>query len=356
MGLIRFVLAVSILFLHANIITGTGYSLTDGQTAVQAFYIISGFYISFILYKKYTMKKGSYWLYITNRLLRIYPAYWAVLLFSIPWSISIYKYYFLFGNMRLLVFIFLALINFIIIGQEVIWFLGYSVINGSLFFVSNYHFSLPQLGGFLLVPQAWAISTIVIFYFFAPLIVKRKPPVLIGIILASLLARIIFYKLGFNDLPWTYAFFPFELALFALGALSYRIYKFIENRYSDRISNGMLIVLLTYLVLFSYIPIDYPFLRWLFYGLLVLFMPFIFLRYKSNKFDKKIGDYAYPVYISHYFVIWTVYDLIVRYKFHSKYLGVTSLIGTLLISFIVMHAIIKPIENYRQNRLRKADR
>ncbi|MDH6355821.1 peptidoglycan/LPS O-acetylase OafA/YrhL [Dysgonomonas sp. PH5-45] len=86
MGIIRLLLAISVVINHSTAIFGC--RLVGGAVAVQAFYIISGFYMAMILTEKY-VGKGSYKLFISNRFLRLYPIYWAILLVVILYSVSL---------------------------------------------------------------------------------------------------------------------------------------------------------------------------------------------------------------------------------------------------------------------------
>src|SRR5277367_1645398 len=90
MGLIRFILAISVVLAHSSSIFG--FNLVGGQIAVQSFYIISGFYMTLILNEKYVGINNSYKLFITNRLLRLYPIYWTVIILTISYSIVISLY------------------------------------------------------------------------------------------------------------------------------------------------------------------------------------------------------------------------------------------------------------------------
>lgn len=76
MGSLRLFLALSVAFGHFGI--PLGFPTSD--IAVQSFYIISGFYMALVLNEKYG--PGSYWLFISNRLLRLWPTYIAVLVLS----------------------------------------------------------------------------------------------------------------------------------------------------------------------------------------------------------------------------------------------------------------------------------
>jgi len=101
MGILRFILALSVVITHSTSIFGLRG--VGGQIAVQAFYIISGFYMTLILNEKYIGVNNSYKLFITNRFLRLYPTYWVVLLLTIIYSVFVSVYsngndFALFGN------------------------------------------------------------------------------------------------------------------------------------------------------------------------------------------------------------------------------------------------------------------
>ena len=86
MGTIRLILATAVIIFHSSSIFGI--QSVGGQIAVQAFYIISGFYMALILNEKYIGINNSYKLFISNRFLRIYPIYWIVFIITIIASIA----------------------------------------------------------------------------------------------------------------------------------------------------------------------------------------------------------------------------------------------------------------------------
>ena len=81
MGILRFLLATSVIIGHSSPIYGL--SLLDAGLAVRVFFIISGFYMTLILNSKYHVQRGGYWLFVSNRFLRIYPSYLVVLAVSL---------------------------------------------------------------------------------------------------------------------------------------------------------------------------------------------------------------------------------------------------------------------------------
>src|SRR5438874_948988 len=85
MGILRLALALCIYFVHTGWLGGFAV-FPDRFRAVYTFFIISGFYMAYILNKKYVGKKSSYFLFISNRFLRIYPLYWVIFLLTIIFS------------------------------------------------------------------------------------------------------------------------------------------------------------------------------------------------------------------------------------------------------------------------------
>lgn len=368
MGLLRFILAISVVLSHTGDLFG--FTFVGGQLAVQAFYIISGFYMTLILNEKYIGKNSSYKLFISNRLLRLYPIYWTVLILTILYSLinGIYTqgkslddlsfpdlsylihYY---NELNIGSLIFLVFTNIFLFLQDTVMFLGLNLQSGNLFFTPNFGETSPMLFNFLIVPQAWTIGVEIAFYLIAPFLVRRKLKVIIPLILASILLRIfLFYKLGLNHDPWLYRFFPTELAFFLLGIVAYHIYKRIENININKNINLLIWIFVLILVLgFNYLH-AIPNISIIFLIVFFLALPFIFLLTKRWKRDSFIGEFSYPIYISHVFVIKCLNTMDFRLFSHwSKPLSVTLV--TIVISFLLTQFVTKKIETIRVKRLIK---
>ena len=109
-------------------------------------------------------------------------------------------------------------------------FLGLNIESGSMFFTNNFTLTNPQFHDFLLIPQAWTIGLELIFYLIAPFLVRRKIRIILILISISVLIRCyIYFILDMQHDPWTYRFFPSELALFLIGTISYHIYNYFNN-------------------------------------------------------------------------------------------------------------------------------
>ncbi len=359
MGILRFILALSVVIAHATAIFGC--SIVGSQVAVQSFYIISGFYMSLILNEKYIKENNSYWLFLSNRFLRLYPIYWCVLLLTLLYAIAlagyskgehlsslgIYVTYFNsmgFGSFALLLFS-----NVFIFFQDVILFLGFDSSSGNLFFTSNFQNTNPALYRFILLPQAWTIALEMSFYFIAPFIVKREIKVVILLMIVSLLIRFMISNNGLDHDPWSYRFFPSELVFFLLGNLSYRSYKKIHPL---KIKSLYLNLIFCTLILFtmSYEWLVFPFKMFWYFFCFFVSIPFVFEASKRWKWDAMMGELSYPIYISHLFILTLLY----YFPFgKGNQWGITLSITTLLFSILLNAFVAKPIEAFRQKRLKK---
>jgi peptidoglycan/LPS O-acetylase OafA/YrhL len=358
MGLIRLLLAICVIIAHTDGIFGI--EMLGGQVAVQAFYIISGFYMTLILNEKYINENNSYKLYISNRLLRIYPIYWTILILTLFLSLGkfiyssgnsvgrIYPYFTYFDSMELSSLLFLIVSNIIILFQDMILFLGIDLNSGNLFLTSDFNKTSPPLHYFLLVPQAWTISIEIFFYLIAPFIVRQKKKIIFILLLLSLILRFVLYSKGLKRDPWTYRFFPTELTFFLLGTISYHFYKMLEtHNIKKKYLKIVYIAILLFTLTYSFIP----FTNKIHIFLITFFLsiPFIFILSKEWKIDRKIGELSYPMYISHFLIIMLVQSL--KIQFIGGF-GITVTCITILFSIFLNQMVSNKIERIRQNRLK----
>lgn len=364
MGILRLLLALSVVIAHSDAIFGT--KLVGGKIAVQAFYIISGFYMSMILNEKYIGKNSSFKLFITNRFIRLFPIYWSVLLGTVLICIVVTIFShgqnspkfdsYLSVKTNILSFTYLILTNLFIFGQDIVMFLGINPNDGSLFFTSNFEKTNPPLHSFLFIPQAWTLGLELTFYLIAPFILKRGIKLVVILICLSFILRMYLYNvLDYRNDPWSYRFFPTEVMFFLLGYIAYRIYKIIKTKSIPvylEILTFCLVLIFTVIyrflphISFNYIPFSLN--EIVYFSMIVLSIPLLFKFLKNNKLDNHIGELSYPVYIAHMMVIVVCNSIPIGY-FKTGWL--ISLI-TILVAYLLNKIIASPIEKYRQSRLK----
>ena len=363
MGLIRTLLALCVAAFHSYKIAGLGF--TGGKVSVQCFYIISGFYMALILNEKYVGENYSYGSFVKGRFLRLYPAYLVVMLLSFiisaaglyfwnnPYYLGLYIPHW--QNLGTAARFWFIIENFLLIGQDALFFFKVKLTDGSLHF-TPYAFVEKNrliLNGFLFVPQAWSLSIEICFYLLAPFIVRTNVYIKLCIIALSLLARYYFYSgLHLNYDPWTYRFFPFELAFFTAGTLLYPIYQKLNHiKFSNVIGFWGMLILLLLIIFYDKIPIAEYKRCWYFYIIFSLLTPFVFCYSKSNRFDRWIGELSFPVYLIHHLIMFLLRQYFWSNTGQMEWFGVFTVLLSLLAAILFYFSVISPIEKYRQKLL-----
>jgi len=360
MGLLRLLLAISVVLAHSNSIFG--FKLVGGEMAVQAFYIISGFYMSLILNEKYIGLNNSFRLFISNRFLRLFPIYWIMLLSTLLLSLflGIYSHgdkwanlssYIAYGkDLNWITCIYFAFTNVFLFLQDTVTFLGLNLSTGHLYFTAHYLQTNPMVFSFMIIPQAWTVGIEITFYLVAPFLVRKDVKLIIVIIAFSLLLRLLLIVNGLTESPWSNRFFPTEIVLFLLGNLSYRLYKKLTDielkQYFMKIVFCSLILIT---LLYNFIPMNSKYVLYL--VMFFLAIPFIFILTKKNKFDKYIGELSYPIYISHIFVF-TFISGVKLPMIGGK--GFTLSIASIVFAILLNELVAKRIEKIRQRRIIKS--
>lgn len=334
MGMLRFILSLGVILEHINlpIIIGS-------YSSIKAFFIISGFYMALISDQNHYSIKHFY----ISRMLRIFPLYFIILFISLI-------FYGLLNSMgyRIETFIsirdvsnvhqalHLTLSNLIILGSDMVWFNG----------LGTQH---------LIVPPIWSLALELYFYALVPILVKIRTRNLIVIIMIFELVRIITYTVfSLNEDPFHARFFLFEIPVFILGILSYRIYITykIEIKWVKWWSYFSLIFLLSLFNMLAsafnfpdvYGKTDYI-QTYILLFILTLLLPPVFELTKNSKLDKLLGEFSFPAYLIHYVLIVGLYrsDSISRFQL---------IVLTYFLSAICLVLVIRNVDHFRHNRFR----
>lgn len=370
MGQLRLYLALCVVAAHSNAIFP--WPTAGAREAVQIFFIVSGFYMQLVFGKYKTI--GEFY---ASRALRIFVPYYTVLGLVMAaslisgWISS--KHWIAFEHFAtsplekngLAGVALTSLSNLTIFFQDWILFLQQDA-GESLHFTKNVFRSDTPLYEYLLIPQAWSVGLELTFYLFVPFLARLKTPALTGLCLISLAARIGGYEaLGLRHDPWTYRFFPFELALFGFGMLACRTYAAgggyripwdmrTPARYAvgavalwalfalmaTAVSMAAVRTSLTYAVLASY-------LVW------AALLPTLFRTFRDSSMDREIGELSYPIYLLHLALIVFLRIALKELQIPKIYLGILSGIASVATAALLYHYILKPLEMARHRLARK---
>jgi peptidoglycan/LPS O-acetylase OafA/YrhL len=361
MGSLRFILALSVVYGHAG--DFLGFPLIPGDTAVQSFYAISGFYMALVLNEKYRPESSTYFLFISNRFTRLFPIYATVLVLTLLLAFAVLQF-----SSTELPFIrewrslpalawssdvFLLGSQLLMWGQDLYFFLTLKA--GAIVFWPDFHTAPQRLDTLLAIPQGWTLGLEFSFYLIAPFIVRRPAGAIAVVLAASLLLRLgLQFGLGYYGDPWSYRFFPSEIAVFLVGALAYRIY-------SSRRSGVDRALVATFVAAIVCVGAALLVNRW--HGitrvasvcfLLTTFglLPFLFRTTKHWMVDRHLGELSYPIYVCHLLVIWLLDALAVFATGLSR--GVAIVAVTIVVSCMLYWWVDRPIDDWRQRRLSAA--
>jgi peptidoglycan/LPS O-acetylase OafA/YrhL len=349
-------LAIAVVVYHSYKIFGL--RMCGGQVAVESFYMISGFYMAMILNEKYT-GSGNYKRFILSRAFRIFPVYWLILILAAIFSLVGYfgwgQSYYLFryinhhACLSPLTICYFILENVMVLGQDILYFMRLD--EGCRPVLTYNVLSYKHTGyQYLLVPQAWTISIEFMFYLIAPFLVRKEITWQVLLALAGFGAKYYFstkHYLSFD--PWTYRFFPFELAFFLSGSICYRVYLWLRDKNIPDVFGNMLLVLtITTILFYDEIICEAATKNFFFYLFVFAAIPFIFKALKNNKADRFIGELSFSIYISHHIVV----SLFRTYFFENTHL--IAFYGYAVVSVSILFAIglywilIRNVEKYRR--------
>jgi peptidoglycan/LPS O-acetylase OafA/YrhL len=353
MGLIRLLLALAVVLVHSPFPPWSRSPMVGGNIAVEAFFLISGFYMELVLTTRYRDASGRpatlpFWV---SRALRLYPVYWimagamlAFVLLTRPgaWQEAMHA----FGPAGA---VYLSVTNVIILGQDLTFWIGHSAAGLHLTAnaVAEPH---PVLMQFLLVPPAWTLSLELMFYLMVPFLTRLSSTALVTLAAASAAARVVAYLwFGLYEQAFLYQFFPFELMFFLMGMLACRMYHsgFVLGRKAAFV---LYACFLAYLIGLRFIPRPHIIEKAAFdaalFGLMFLALPSIFTLCKDWHADRLIGELSYPIYLCHVPVYW-VMAWVLAEPGHEAAKQALAMVSILLVATFLYWAVDRPLDAFR---------
>jgi peptidoglycan/LPS O-acetylase OafA/YrhL len=350
MGTLRTLFALAVALGHLG--APWGFQPMNGNVAVQSFYIVSGFYMTMIYNEKYAAYANAKTVFWLNRYLRLAPAFVLIALATyLASGLGILAEF----DVSALVLVSLSQLT--MIGLDVFTFLGFDRADGSFFLLK--HFLTPPSGTrvsvaeIMPVPQGWTLGLETWFYLLVPFLVIRPPRVILAVLACSFALHIGgFYGLGLKGDPWTYRFFPFELAIFLLGSLAYHGLKGLRQRTQRmRHAPAIFVVFVLLTVFYYYLPGGKTERSWTFLVLFAAAVPVIFQLTKDWVIDRWIGDFSYPIYIAHLLCFRLVPNI-----GGPLWSPLIKLAIMLVSAFVIVIAIEHPLDRFRYALARQIGR
>lgn len=354
-------LAMCVLFGHSVPFGPLNY--LDGTFAVESFFVISGFYMAFVLSQKYTRQKlgKSYvGIFYLSRYLRLYPAYLAafVSFLLLDWiAAALYhspvESFFAWKKLlalpltvgNCLLIIWAVVSNLTIFFQDlggIIAVRGHQAI-----FALDRQSTEIYAWALTITNVAWSLGVELAFYITAPYLLKRTDRQLFALVLLGLAVKIFAVITIHSDLP--YRLLPFVFVNFLLGVLAYRKRELLIaslGKYTPLIGYCLMLAITTAL------PSGWP--NWAYSFLVVavtaFIVPILFDYTKNSKPDNRIGELSYPFYLFHIMAVSVVHLALTKRAGISNMYVVSAcdISVTLACSYVVLWLEARYLEPYRQ--------
>lgn len=331
MGALRLILALSVFFFHHNF--GAHRGLPFSFTAVLCFFIISGFYMHMVISEKYGISGDGLRRFYLNRVLRIFPVYWAVL---IGWQVAHDA-----GLFRQHPFTdFIGTLEQSALLPNVLW--------------ANLILQ-PAVADHLFMGQTYTIGMELAFYLAAPLLAVCSGRVLVATWGLSFIALLVPHWLGLAARPWQYEFIPTVFVFFVTGMCSYRLKRALHNvALPNRVIAACLAVALAG---YCFWIDDAHVQEWVnrpaifgLYALVAIAIPFFFRATNRSRVDRWLGEFSYPLYVCQGLAV----TLVLGADPVTNLQRVYALIAALLAAAALVIFIERPIEALRRKITRRS--
>jgi len=366
MGSLRLSLALFVVFFHAQAYTvyaqglpplETFLPVPDGRTAVQMFYLISGFYMALVLNEKYKTADSN-WLFYTNRFMRLWPAAVIVNVFVIlsflmidevrlfGLTASLGEFWALLGSLDAATLALLAFTNVFVVGQDLLWFLRFEPGGVSLapFGTAGHNGSSLSLNHPL-----FTVAIEAFYYAISPFVLRRGWRVALGFVVAGGLWHVGVAATGASNLIWGYHFVGSAAYFYFLGACAYHLYRLVEQEPVRgwlearqalawaAVGGGLFLLLAIYWVM----PRATLFMA----PVMAMVVPLLFVLTRYRRSDRMVGELSFGVYLAHYPILMVLAPLVTPV---GLWLWTTALsvAAALLLFFLVE----QPIDRWRQRR------
>jgi len=363
MGFLRTYLALLVVLAHLPSFDSqlTTPFMGGAIPAVKFFFLLSGFYMSLVLEKKYFR---NYVEFYKSRFLRLYPLYWTTCLFCLipmimPAEANKADYLVAFSKIdpvALKGWVIFSNITFF--GSDLMSFVFYNCNEGSqlVLFPKNKPLSCNDLHRFMIIQPAWSLGIEMMFYLVIPFLARKWWQGVFVLLAISVTSRMFLFGIGYHNYDWSRHFIFSEAAYFAFGMVAYQLHKIIPDHFLTKEAKWLAaIVIFSWTTMYAYIYIEnvnegdrqiwQASYHWFFMVVMVVLTPFLFELSRHSKADFFAGELSYPIYITHIPVIAFLlplfrstmqdWSLVGKFAFCQAVIFAIALLGIALVSYPV---------------------
>ncbi len=338
MGLIRFLLAISVVVSH-NGIRAPGI---EGHLAVMAFFIISGFYMALVLNEKYVGNTSGFYL---ARILRLWPSYISVfilvVIFVAPIDPSIYRNFW--GAML----VYFSSISMLF--SQILWWFGIDSTDHLVFLNQQAQsLNIQPLTNAAHMQHMWSVGVEICFYLVAPLFARswRVTALLLAIFI---IVYITIKNALFFHHPLDHRSALNSFWLFLMGMISYWLWfslrkKLISFDVSWWVASVSGCVIILFLISIVQHYFNNPYINIICFSLFACSVALVFDFTKNSRLDRFIGELSYPIYLTH----WPIVAYLITNHRGSWMWSLIIICISVLCSLILYVLIDKNVEKYRR--------
>lgn len=306
MGTFRLLLALAVLVAHAEGMTrpepdwlSALVRSIGGFHSVQAFFVISGFYMALVMATTYGSRPRTF---LVNRILRLLPAYWLV------GGVTLIGYAVLPDTFGFIAPAPVSDCDTVPLAERFLWSV-YGLVTGvSLLGQGAPAFAPSSLCAWPIpmlfpVPQSWSLGAEAVFYLLTPWLVGRRTRSLVALVVATMAVRAAMLWVGVPFFPWQQRLVPLELGGFVLGILAYRAHVAGWRRGGWLAAGILWIGAAGWGWVFGRTYAYSPGASLWLLPLVAVLVPPLFTLTGRWRWDRRIGELSYPVFLWHIVVL-----------------------------------------------------
>lgn len=217
MGYLRFLLCLTVVYCNTAKINYAGF------IAVYGFFVLAGFLITMVSHEIYSNGIRGKLYFVLNRAVRLYPTYYACLLFSLMCmaylNFSTHEYYHTYK-----------------LPQNVpAWIAQFTILGQSMFDRLKFY------NNFRILPTAWSLSTEIFYYLIIGLITGRSRRLTCAAFIVSVLMTAYLWFAGYEYMDF-YTRIHGSGAIFFLGGLLYHYRHALRKAVTSSISTIVILI------------------------------------------------------------------------------------------------------------------